>query len=163
MKAFLSLIATLALSYHAEGRGMKPRLALAATSTPPSSAVISVTCNGKSAYNYGQAISVNASCTTQTFYINTKSSSCTTLLDLYNSSVLNLLHCPFPEFNVINDPVFNFFLDDFMLDFFIDDSMHDVFFIKHFLLQLFLVEHPLHNFFFFIEHSLLNFFYLVKH
>ncbi|CAD0108765.1 unnamed protein product, partial [Aureobasidium uvarum] len=104
MRAFLSfIIASLALSHHVEGRGLKPRQTSAATSTPPSSAVTNVTCNGKSAYNYSQMTSLHL----------------LQLLDLFHkASVLYFLHCSFFELDFINHPMLDVFFEYQLLEIF---------------------------------------------
>ncbi|KAG9654973.1 hypothetical protein KCU95_g16244, partial [Aureobasidium melanogenum] len=137
------IVVPLALSSHVDGRAMKPRQTSAATSSPPSTAVTNVTCHGKAAYNYSGMTSVpaNSSCTTQTYYINTRSPNCTTKTD-YINTLLHLLHRRLFEFNFVNSSMLDVFLHQLLTVFFNKHSMFDFLLIDRSMLDFF-VEHEL--------------------
>ncbi|KAG9954287.1 hypothetical protein KCU85_g743, partial [Aureobasidium melanogenum] len=123
---------------------MKPRQTSAVTSSPPSTAVTNVTCHGKAAYNYSGMTSIpaNASCTTQTYYVNTKSSSCTTKTD-YIYTLLHLLHRPFFELNFVNHSMLDVFLHHLPTVLFDKQSVLKFFVFKHSVFDLLIIEHEL--------------------
>ncbi|KAG9579934.1 hypothetical protein KCU77_g12472, partial [Aureobasidium melanogenum] len=137
---------------------MKPRQTSAATSSPPSTAVTNVTCHGKAAYNYSGMTSVpaNSSCTTQTYYINTKSPNCTTKTD-YIYTLLHLLHRRFSEFNFVNYSMLDVFLHQLLTVLFDKHSMLNFFVFKHSMFDFFLIDRSMLDFLLFVDDFMFDF------
>ncbi|KAG9763131.1 hypothetical protein KCU73_g1582, partial [Aureobasidium melanogenum] len=152
------IVVSLALSDHVDGRAMKPREISAATSSPPSTAVTNVTCHGKAAYNYSGMTSVpaNSSCTTQTYYVNTKSPNCTTKTD-YIYTLLYLLYRRFFEFYFVNYAMLDVFLHQLLTILFDEHSMLNFFIFKHSMLNFFLIDRSMLDFLLLVDYFMFNF------
>ncbi|THZ08357.1 hypothetical protein D6C93_00579 [Aureobasidium pullulans] len=150
MRAVLSFTIAAALANYVNAWALMPRQTSGASSTPPSTAITNVTCNGKSAYNYAAMTSVpaNASCTTQTFYINTKSN-CTTksfLIDTRTSSSCNCSTSSAPQNTTSCTPLPCLY----ELDIFVNNIVNSLF------VDFFIFFNSLFDKFFIFVHSLFN-------